>query len=294
MPQVFKVKNSSVENKVPDAGDLATAELALNLKDQKLYSKDADGNVFEIGTGGGGACDCEWDEIKNNPITIDEKEPENPNLGDLWVDLGECPPELKIWNDCNEPGDPTWTPIGGATDNPGVFTKEVTLVADNKEYAPCTLTATEAEADFATRVEHEWYRDGVDITPIAKTATHTLSATIPGTYKYQEKWMGDDGVAIYSSAEIVIQKLEIKKPEVLTPKNGAGIGGDTTYNPETSAIAAVDEVDGATRVPGVLPYAWYAAHFSSDSTDATGKFVTLAGDSVNDACLYSTDGFILE
>lgn len=49
MPQTFKIKNSSVADKVPAAGDLATAELALNLKDQKLYSKDADGTVFEIG-----------------------------------------------------------------------------------------------------------------------------------------------------------------------------------------------------------------------------------------------------
>jgi len=49
MPQTFKIKSSSVEGKAPVAGDLATAELALNLKDQKLYSKDADGNVFEIG-----------------------------------------------------------------------------------------------------------------------------------------------------------------------------------------------------------------------------------------------------
>lgn len=49
MPQTFKIKSSSVEDKVPAAGDLATAELALNLKDQKLYSKDADGTVFEIG-----------------------------------------------------------------------------------------------------------------------------------------------------------------------------------------------------------------------------------------------------
>lgn len=49
MPQTFKIKNSVEADKVPAAGDLATAELALNLKDQKLYSKDADGNVFEIG-----------------------------------------------------------------------------------------------------------------------------------------------------------------------------------------------------------------------------------------------------
>ncbi len=49
MPQKFLVKRSSVEDKVPAAGDLDTGELALNLKDQKLFSKDADGNVFEIG-----------------------------------------------------------------------------------------------------------------------------------------------------------------------------------------------------------------------------------------------------
>ena len=49
MPQTFKIKSSSVADKVPVADDLATAELAVNLKDQKLYSKDADGNVFEIG-----------------------------------------------------------------------------------------------------------------------------------------------------------------------------------------------------------------------------------------------------
>ena len=53
MPQKFLLKRSSVENKVPAAGDLETGELALNLKDQKLFSKDADGNVFEIGKASG-------------------------------------------------------------------------------------------------------------------------------------------------------------------------------------------------------------------------------------------------
>jgi len=56
MSQVFKVKNSVEPGKVPTADDLATAELAVNLKDQKLYTKDADGNVFEIGAASGG-CD---------------------------------------------------------------------------------------------------------------------------------------------------------------------------------------------------------------------------------------------
>ena len=49
MPQRITVKKSSVEGKVPDAADLQIAELALNVADKKLYSKDVDGDVFEIG-----------------------------------------------------------------------------------------------------------------------------------------------------------------------------------------------------------------------------------------------------
>ena len=46
---VITIKKSSVEGKVPDAADLAVAELAVNLKDRKLYTKDADGNVVALG-----------------------------------------------------------------------------------------------------------------------------------------------------------------------------------------------------------------------------------------------------
>ena len=49
---VIKIKNSAVAGKVPAAGALDTAELALNLVDQKLYSKDASGNIFQIGASG--------------------------------------------------------------------------------------------------------------------------------------------------------------------------------------------------------------------------------------------------
>ena len=152
MPQTFKVKNSVEAGKVPAAGDLATAELGLNLKDQKLYSKDAEGNVFEIGV-------CDWEDIKDNPITIDGTQPSLPEIGDLWVDLGECPPQLKIWSDCEDPGEPEWISIGGAAGKPGLITKQPTLTANNSGYAPCTLTATEGEATFATKVDEEWYLD---------------------------------------------------------------------------------------------------------------------------------------
>ena len=43
-------KKSSVIGKIPLAGDLAVGELVQNLADHCLYSKDASGNVFRIGT----------------------------------------------------------------------------------------------------------------------------------------------------------------------------------------------------------------------------------------------------
>ena len=49
---VIKIKNSAVAGKVPASGDLEIAELGLNIADKKLYSKDASGEIFEIGVAG--------------------------------------------------------------------------------------------------------------------------------------------------------------------------------------------------------------------------------------------------
>ena len=77
MPQTFKIKNSVEADKVPAAGDLATAELALNLKDQKLYSKDADGNVFQIGA----------DQDVSGFVKLDDEGTEQSIVGGGGIDL---------------------------------------------------------------------------------------------------------------------------------------------------------------------------------------------------------------
>ena len=185
-----------------------------------------------------------WTELKadiDGLIVSSETPPASPNLGDFWLDLNECPPQLKTWNDCEAPGNPDWISIGGAAGKPGIITTQPTLTADNSNHAPCTLTATEAEAMFATKVDEEWYLNGAEIVVGDVAAASTYTATLPGTYKYEEKWVGDDGNILLASAEIVIEKLEIKKPEVLTPPDGAGIGGDVTYTPKTSAITGKAE-----------------------------------------------------
>ena len=45
---VVKIKQSTVAGKKPVAGDLQQGELALNVTDQILYSKDGNGNIFAI------------------------------------------------------------------------------------------------------------------------------------------------------------------------------------------------------------------------------------------------------
>lgn len=53
------LKRSSVASKVPLATDLEPGELAVNLTDQKLYSKRSDGTVILVGSGLGGSGDVQ-------------------------------------------------------------------------------------------------------------------------------------------------------------------------------------------------------------------------------------------
>lgn len=53
------MKKSSVAAKVPLSADLDVGEIAVNLVDQKLYSKRADGTVILVGSGLGGSGDVQ-------------------------------------------------------------------------------------------------------------------------------------------------------------------------------------------------------------------------------------------
>jgi len=79
--QRIRIKNSNVSGKIPTAGQLDTAELCINLKDRKLFSKDADGNVFEFESGSSTG-------VGPIPPNTDNE------TGDLWWD-GDV---LLVWN----------------------------------------------------------------------------------------------------------------------------------------------------------------------------------------------------
>jgi len=46
---VIQLKRSNIAGRVPTASQVAEGSLAINLADRKLYSKDAAGEVFQIG-----------------------------------------------------------------------------------------------------------------------------------------------------------------------------------------------------------------------------------------------------
>ncbi len=48
MPTTIKLKRSSVAGRIPAALDLSVGELAINLTDRRLYSKDDAGEVFRL------------------------------------------------------------------------------------------------------------------------------------------------------------------------------------------------------------------------------------------------------
>ena len=48
MSTTIRIKNSVVAGKEPAPSDLVSGELALNLVDQKLFTKDQTGNIFDL------------------------------------------------------------------------------------------------------------------------------------------------------------------------------------------------------------------------------------------------------
>ena len=48
MAHILKPKRSEVVGSVPESSDLATHELAMNVADQKIYTKKADGSIVTL------------------------------------------------------------------------------------------------------------------------------------------------------------------------------------------------------------------------------------------------------
>ena len=48
MSQVIKIKRSETSSSAPSTSDLATHEIAMNVADQKIYTKNASGSIVVV------------------------------------------------------------------------------------------------------------------------------------------------------------------------------------------------------------------------------------------------------
>ena len=178
---VIKIKNSSIAGKEPTAAQLQIAELAVNLTDAKLYTKNAAGNVVALGgsTGSGGSADrpsspsvgdlffdtdlgvllywdgSAWQEVAGD-IEVPTSQPGTPEDGQLWWNTDDN--TLYIWYEDGDTGQ--WViavPQGLGSDfdetvADGLYVKQtgdnmtgpLTLGTDK-----ITLNATDGSATFA-------------------------------------------------------------------------------------------------------------------------------------------------
>ena len=86
MGNVIRIKRSSTPGAVPTSADLVGGELAVNLNDRKLYTKDHLNAIIEIGAGGGGGGGASlWVGVSANPPPTTDYFWFNSDTGRLYI-----------------------------------------------------------------------------------------------------------------------------------------------------------------------------------------------------------------
>ena len=389
--QRIRIKNTNVIGKIPGADKLDTAELCINLKDQKLYSKDADGNVFELGktavnngptppSNGNETGDLWWDgdnllvwngssweivgavtsvngEVGDVVLelgdlddvavdgVVDEQvlvydgnqgkwvpasaaslavdvdldytaapdkgtvansagddaelplvdatnaglmspadysklaampgvisgpiQPNNPSPGDIWIDTGDCPPTINVWDDCDDPGNPTWKPIGGGGGG-GCVQGPVQITSSNGTELNSTLTAVGGNGvDDSTTLTATYEWTG------AKTGTgSSIVADVEGNYTVTASITCVDGSVLRNSAVWTVSDSYVDMVNN-TPPVIAVVGGGVDEAYEGNSIYVVTN---ATVLNGEIPSVVETQWFKDGTADGTGSIYTIGAD----------------
>ena len=146
----LKIKQSSVIGKVPAAASLTQGELAINTNDEKLYSKNSSGDVFEIGGAGGagGAADIQLYEYTATAGQTDF--PASYNTLTDYVNVYYNGVKLHTDDYTNTSGTNIVLAVGATAGD--VVLVEVTralALANGSEVDEHTFTATAGQTSFA-------------------------------------------------------------------------------------------------------------------------------------------------
>ena len=236
-------------------------------------------------------------QIKRSNQLVDgeAKAPEEDMLdyGELAVNFNEADPAIFI-KASDGAGSSSIVRLAGANVDPPplpiTFTAIITDTGADGNLVGNILTAEAQNINGGVNpVEsaYRWYINGI---PDSTSKTRTIQPSdIGGTLTcditVSENGTGDNPVTQRATyAKTPAPAGSISTPRVLTPPDGAGIGGDITYTPKTSAITGVVDVPGgwnAVTPPEVN--GWWSVTYGLD------KFVAVAGSGTN-RVMYSTDG----
>ena len=185
-----------------------------------------------------------WEEIEGNPITIGGPQPNNPSPGDIWIDTGDCPPTINIWDDCDDPGNPTWTPIGGGGGG-GCVQGPVQITSSNGTELNSTLTAVGGNGvDDSTTLTATYEWTG------AKTGTgSSIVADVEGNYTVTASITCVDGSVLRNSAVWTVSDSYVDMVNN-TPPVIAVVGGGVDEAYEGNSIYVVTN---ATVLNGEIP-----------------------------------------
>ena len=253
MSTTIKLKSSTVAGKIPAAGDLVSAELAINLVDQKLYSKDVNGAVFEVG----GA------SVGQGPTP-----PPNGNeTGDLWWD-GDF---LLVWNGSD------WEVVGGVTSVNGETGDVILNLGDLNDV---NLSLGVSTGDIITWNGSAWVNTAAPPADISGSSINDLNDV--------DTVGADDGdILVWNESAGEWQATDRGTvPENTSDLNNDGENGTDPFITEADVnnILAGNNIDG-TPNPGTAEYLQSGDNVSELVNDAgyitdAGVTKIIAGDSI--------------
>ena len=184
-------------------------------------------------------------------------EPGSPAAGDIWVDTSACPPAINIWDDCDDPGNPTWKPIGGGDAGGGCQQGPVSIVSSNGTELGSTLTAQGGGGlDAGVLLDPPTY---TWTGPNGFTATgQSVVATEEGDYTVTAKVICSDTTPLEESATWTIIDSYVDMANN-TPPVIAVMGGspDTAYK-GSSLIVLTDATVNNGENPAIQEIQWFA------------------------------------
>ena len=281
------VKNSSQAGKIPTASQIGRGELALNLVDQKLYSKNTSDEVFEIAPPG---------EV---PSGGTDDRPDGPSIGDLYydIDLGD----LLVWNGAE------WVPVG----QEAIALNDLTDVDTTSGLADGTVLGYDGSvwkpvspASLAVDVDLGYTPDGDNAGTVTNTAgddatipiaTDTVAGLFTGAEK--QKLAGiDEGAKNFTAGRALTFDSDTLNADIATDAalGVVSIGDGIDVTPEGEISVTIDVPPGTiisetAPDPAESGQLWWA---DTDVDEGGGRLYIYTGDEWVDTSLPGAGSYL--